>query len=249
MNSIVLLLSFCLATAVLGSFLHPFHAQSPAYVSIAADQSDRAAFHGWVDSTAQSPSDTGFPGFSVHSSGSCRVNVCYAFDGSSSINRRAFQAEKDFAKLVDKEIRLGYPNGAAVAGIQYASEAEIEFRLTQDPNTANQRIDMMRQMGGGTNTGIGIFECGFLLWKVKEQARHIIILTDGNANMGPDGAAVARAMRESGAVVSVVATGYPNPRLLDALAGPNGKVYRVDSFNDATAMARISVQLGRDICN
>lgn len=178
----------------------------------------------------------------------CNVNICWAFDGSGSISPAAFSAQKAFANRVGSIINFGF-TPSKMGAVQYATVVRPVQSLTGNDAVFLRAIDRMQQLGGATNIDGGIFGCRFTLDGTDDQARHIIVLTDGSASIGDPGFDQAESFREAGGLVSIVAAGNPNQAALEQLAGSSGKVFNVNSFTDDLEMVRISQQLGQRVCS
>lgn len=177
----------------------------------------------------------------------CNVNVCWALDGSGSITPDDFIAEKSFVTKVSGAF-LFIKGPSQVGALQYATIAEPIQTLTPFLKPFVRKMNNTEQSGGLTNVDSALLACRFILTPAARKARHIILMTDGDANIGKAGIEQAKAFRKSGGLVSIVAAGTPNTEALEDLAGPSGTVYSVDRFGDDLAMINISNKLFDEVC-
>lgn len=157
----------------------------------------------------------------------CRVNFCFALDGSTSTLALDFARQIDFTILISA-ILSGYPN-MHFAAVQYGSTPMPISRLTSNENDFITSLDKAKSsVTRRTDIGSGLTDIGSgLTWCINQFTDHrqdlnkIVLLGDGRSNKGRDPVSVAdefRANNENGSVCSV-GVGFQDTATLKAIAG------------------------------
>lgn len=155
----------------------------------------------------------------IRKSGGCKGNVCFAIDGSGSINTTEWSNEKSFINdvmsvLSDFEVRA--------AATQYAASNFPIQQLTEDFTMFNSALQATNQKRGSTNIQTGMEYCKNQLSTRIFESRVVVVLGDGFENQNDDSADEATLIRATQGTVITVASGPPNSinqKLLDALTG------------------------------
>ena len=183
----------------------------------------------------------------VRAAGGCNANVCFAIDGSGSMPPAEFQAEKNFVLDLISIIAVDKP--VEVSAVQYATANTAISPLTVDIEGFNLNVQKTKQMKGKSFLVGGVNYCFAQLFRRRSEAIKIIMLGDGESNIGGDAVKRANLFRAIGGDLSVVAAGFPNDKQLLKLAGGDPfKVFDVASFFDTLALQIIIEELVLDVC-
>lgn len=178
----------------------------------------------------------------------CDVNICFAIDGSGSINAAAFQTQKDFVD-VTAEVIKNIP-GVSFALVQYATQSTVVTPLTSSFTKFSNDLEALEQAGGSTNLGGGINDCIFQLpLRNSGEANKMVVLGDGFGNVGPTATTSAEFFRDLGGGICAVGAGNFDKALLLPLVESPANCFQVDSFSDVLALQDIIADLVKQICN
>lgn len=175
-------------------------------------------------------------------------NICFAIDGSGSINRTEFINERNF--VLDVTSVIGVDEPVEFAAVQYSTGNSPISPLT--PNTAAFTLDInaIKQLGGQSFVTGGVNYCFSQLARRRGEANKIVILGDGRSNIGSSAITRADLFRSIGGDVCVVGAGFADDAELLAIAGNDSdRVFEVDSFLDVLALEKIVEDLVLGICS
>lgn len=178
----------------------------------------------------------------------CNPNICFAIDGSESINETEFNNEKNF--VLDFEAVINADGPVALAAVQYATGNMAITPLTFDSKKFNLKVNAARQMGGASFLADGINYCFHQLRTRRGEANKIVILVDGKSNLGANAVNLANLFRKSGGEVIVVAARFPDYDKLLGLAGNKTEnILEVTSFLDVSALWVLVGDLVVGVCD
>eukprot|EP00178_Gracilaria_changii_P000089 TRINITY_DN1007_c0_g1_i1.p1 TRINITY_DN1007_c0_g1~~TRINITY_DN1007_c0_g1_i1.p1 ORF type:complete len:265 (+),score=40.73 TRINITY_DN1007_c0_g1_i1:302-1096(+) len=182
----------------------------------------------------------------IAAAGGCNLNVCFAIDGSGSISSDAFTNERNFvldvvSVIVDNPVELG--------AVQYATSVSTITDLTPDDSTFNVLIENEQQLRGQSFVVGGLNACFSQLARRPGEAQKIVLLGDGESNIGSSAVRRANDFRRFGGSVCVVAAGNADEDILLQIAGGDSdKLFQVDSFLDVLELEKIAEALALQIC-
>ncbi|KAI0561494.1 von Willebrand factor type A [Gracilaria domingensis] len=182
--------------------------------------------------------------------GGCDPNVCFALDGSVSIDEDSFQLQKDFVKLVAGVISLD--EQSQFAALQYGITTSIISDLTIDANDFLLKVDAAVQIGASrTFVARGIFGCVLQLLRTPFEANHIVLLGDGEdsdlsrfTSFGSAGIA-RQFLRNPNNQISAVAVGFSDTSGLESIVGSPDRVFTVDQWAE---VVDVTADLVADVC-
>lgn len=158
----------------------------------------------------------------------CEVNVCFAIDGSGSINSKDFTIELNFVNLVasiistDRKINF--------CGVQYSETTTAISPLTDDRLGFLGKVANTKQDFGRTNLPAALGYAIVQLFPFPNDANKIIVLGDGLSNIGFAPAFVAGTFIDAGGSISAVAVGGSNVEELALVTQDSAKVFYVEQF-------------------
>ncbi len=184
----------------------------------------------------------------VKAAGGCNANVCFAIDGSGSINGTEFTSQKNF--VLDLVSVLTVDDAAEVAACQYSSSVSPIQPLTVDTAKFNLAVTRARQVTGQSFVVGGINYCFSQLWRRRGEANKIVLLGDGRSNIGSSAVARADLFRMIGGSVCAVGAGFKDDTELLGIAGGNRTlVFQTESFLDVLTLQSIVERLVSQICD
>lgn len=181
---------------------------------------------------------------SIHQS-SCRLNLCYVLDGSSSTNLTVFQEQLTFSLDILAEILLT-PIG--LAATQYGSQNFPISPYTIDENGFVAVFRKVKPRRGLTATSDGIIYCEQQLRSKRNNANVIIVMSDGSYNRGVNpGKIVELIQQETGNYLFLaVKVGRPGiNRLLKDIGGKN--VFEINREDTIKAISVVE-QYEKQVC-
>ena len=124
------------------------------------------------------------------------MNLALVLDGSGSINADDFLLEQAFAidavnAFADRNL---FDNGGTASYVQYAAVL-VSSDTFDSAQSFNDFVNADNQMGGGTNTFVGINEGTRLLGLNPATASFMIVITDGQSSSTANTIAAADAAR------------------------------------------------------
>ena len=136
------------------------------------------------------------------------MNLALVLDGSGSINADDFLLEQAFAidavnAFADRNL---FDNGGTASYVQYAAVL-VSSDTFDSAQSFNDFVNADNQMGGGTNTFVGINEGTRLLGLNPATASFMIVITDGQSSSTANTIAAADAARAEGIIVFAVGVG------------------------------------------
>ena len=183
----------------------------------------------------------------VRAAGGCNANVCFAIDGSASINATEFTNQKNF--VLDLVSVLSVDDGAEVAACQYSSAVSPIQRLTVNIARFNLAVNGARQVPGASFVVGGVNYCFSQLWRRRGEANKIVLLGDGRSNIGSSAVARADLFRRVGGSVAAVGAGFEDDTELLRIAGGDEElVFQADSFLDVLTLQGFMDDLVFRIC-
>ena len=176
----------------------------------------------------------------------CNPRVCFALDGSASISRRDFRAQKDFVLLVANIISVD-PR-ARFAAAQYGLTLSGISLLTQNIRRFLRSVNRERQLRSGrTFLAAGIGFCVSQVDRNPTAPAKIVVLGDGGSNFGGDPRPVARnwLLSDPSNAICAVGVGFSSTRLLRRITNRRNRVLTVDEWD---RVVRILRRLVEEIC-
>ena len=136
------------------------------------------------------------------------MNLALVLDGSGSINADDFLLEQAFAidavnAFADRNL---FDNGGTASYVQYAAVL-VSSDTFDSAQSFNDFVNADNQMGGGTNTSVGINEGTRLLGLNPATASFMIVITDGQSSSTANTIAAADVARAEGIIVFAVGVG------------------------------------------
>ena len=178
--------------------------------------------------------------------GGCNANVCFAIDGSSSINSEEFQAEKHFVQDV---VSVLSDNPVEFAAVQFSTSTTNIQSLTPDDAGFLIKVENAKQVPGLSFVRGGLNYCVFQLLDRPGESNKIVLLSDGRSNVGGSTARRAQQFRDFGGNVCVVGAGNQNKKeLLNIVGGDSNLYHQVHGFTDFFTLAKHIISITEDIC-
>ena len=161
---------------------------------------------------------------------SCRIDVCFAIDGSNSIDKSEFRSALQFAQLISSII-LDIPN--ASGAVQYGMKSYPIVSITEDKdfvlhsleNTESKEDDKI-------SIAAGIAACDSQLAQRQAPVSKIVVIGTGENNFGDDPIMTAnkfRARNRNGKIAAVSIGKYSNTEMLHAIAD-DGNIFGLREY-------------------
>ncbi len=173
------------------------------------------------------------------------ADVMLVIDRSSSMEGTPLQDAKNAAKAFVDRLDLS-PGADQVGLVSYSSSALLEHQLSQTAGTVRSRIDAL-SASGYTNITDGINKAQEEL----ESERHVpenrpimILMTDGEHNVGPVPGPAADDAKDKGTRIITIGLGDVNEAELQSLASSPGDYYYAP---DSSALEHIYEQIAGSI--
>lgn len=179
----------------------------------------------------------------------CNANVCFAIDGSGSINETEYNAQLIF--VLDVVSVIAVDNPVELAAVQYGTANSAISPLTVDAAEFIIKVNEEGQLrSGATFVAGGINYCFSQLFRRRGEANKIVLLGDGRSSIGANAVRRADLFRRVGGDVCAVGAGFTDDAELLAIAGgdPN-RVFKVDNFLEVLDFQFILEAIVEDICN
>lgn len=181
----------------------------------------------------------------------CAANVCFAIDGSGSVNTTEFEAALNFVQAVTNS--LAFFDNTEFAALQFGSIAYPISFLTADQDAFSDIIEAEKNNYIGddaTSVGAGIVLCDTVLTVFRPgEPNKMVVMTDGRNNYGGNPVENAKIFRDRGAngKISAIGVGKNAPKeVLTAIAGDESRVLTVSEYVELTT---IIIQLVNQVCN
>lgn len=174
----------------------------------------------------------------------CEINMCFALDGSGSIDTDEYQDQKDFVDFIVAITLTANPGN--YAGVQYHNHITPISFLTDDRFSFLSKLHASTRRGGSTNISAGLGFCIFQLLPRTEDANKVIILGDGFGNIGFDPEDVVGDFLDIGGQISAVAVGSSDTPQLEAITGSPDRVFTIEGFY---ALGEVILALVENVCN
>lgn len=184
----------------------------------------------------------------IVSSGGCNANVCFAVDGSGSINATQFTSQLNFVTDVVSIIAATDPVG--LAAVQYSTGTRAISEFTTNDFEFIPAVDRTRQLFGLSFVAGGINFCFAELFNAGGPVNKIVLLGDAMSNIGSSAVRRADQFRAIGGTVCSVAAGTNPDResLLGIAGGDPDLVFEVDDFVNVIRLSNIIERLVEQIC-
>ncbi|KAI0561856.1 von Willebrand factor A-like protein [Gracilaria domingensis] len=172
------------------------------------------------------------------------ISVCFALDGSSSICPSAFSTQISVVLQTIEAIPPRVRN-VRLAANQYGSSVTSISPFTSDRNAFRSAVRLTEQLQlDGTFVAAGLNYCISEFSERCGRENNIVLLGDGNNNIGTDPGERAEFFFALGGVIHVVGVGESqNITSLTSIAGDNPQ--RVFSVEGDVSVADISRDLSR----
>ncbi|XP_078614402.1 collagen alpha-4(VI) chain-like [Branchiostoma floridae x Branchiostoma japonicum] len=164
-----------------------------------------------------------------------KMDVVFVLDGSGSVGHDNFQRMKSFVKRVAGSFAIG-PSSAQISLFQYSNFVVQEFALDTYGSIGeiNQAVDAVMYQGGGTATGLALYEMrqyGFSFANGGRPGtrRVAILLTDGMSSDTVDKHAMAAWQAGISLYVVGIGSNVDKNELL-AIGGTPDNVFSLDNF-------------------
>lgn len=196
--------------------------------------------------TNQTPLPSTVP---ITSTRSCSdtLDIMLVLDGSGSISSRDFQRIRDFASQIVNDLNVGTTT-THIGIVQFASTAQLEHSLSDDPTQVLSAIQNLQQLGTGTQIGAGITVAQS---EIEGGGRAdaiplIILLTDGISSDDP--VPLAKAAQGAGIRIIAIGVGGYDINQLQAIASEpkDQAVFELTSFD---TLANLNEPIATVACN
>lgn len=182
----------------------------------------------------------------IEQRGGCKGNVCFAIDGSSSMDSTEYKSQLAFVSDVVKIISR-FPT--RVAGTQYSDRSHPIKSLSTDLNGFVAAMTAKKQVHGLTSISSGIDYCRQQVNTRPFEPKKVVVLGDGFQNRDMKAVGSANTVRSNKGLVSVVSFERGNRQLLlDIAGGDPSLVFDADSFSDRFRLGVIIRELTLAIC-
>lgn len=155
-----------------------------------------------------------------NTAGKCKAaNVCFAIDGSGSVNSTEFSFATRFVQ--DVVNALAGMTETEYAANQFAKTATVLSGLTTDRDAFSTVMETATPKGGITSVGAGIASCDFTLAGRTGEPNKLVVITDGRNNFGGSPVRNAKAFKDrepNGRLCSVVVGDTPDLSLLQEIS-------------------------------
>lgn len=178
----------------------------------------------------------------------CMVDVCFVFDGGSSVSRESFEAEKRFSFQVGVGIAHRDPHGK-IGAVQFGTSVRQVVPLTTSDADFRRGVSRMQKLRGDRNINGGLTGCRLMLDETVTRRKVIVLMANGKADIGGSIDDQVRGFRELGGFVYIVATAKSNMDSVRRMKAERGKVYYVDSFENEAQMHSVTCDLGVSTCS
>lgn len=180
----------------------------------------------------------------------CNINVCFALDGSSSITPRSYEQQRSTAIRAARNIfdRSG-ARALGLAAVQYGAAIRPISPFTTDRRAFLSALrSSVQSRGNGTFLTGGVNYCFSELFEKNNNRNTIVVLGDGQANIGSDASDRANLFSTNGGqVLSVGVGGSLNATELVAIAGGDrSKLFFVGGTNNS--VTEVAARLAMAIC-
>ncbi len=183
----------------------------------------------------------------VMNAGKCNANLCFAIEGSGSINGTEFSNQKQF--VFDLVSVVSVERGAALAACQYASSVTPIHALTTDISKFNLAVALVDQMDGQSFSIGAIDYCISQLLPRVGAPNMIIMLGNGRSNVNSTALARLDLFRRVGGSVYAVGVGdKDDDALLRIVGGNKDLVFEKSSFQEVLSLQKIIEKLVSQIC-
>lgn len=182
----------------------------------------------------------------IERNGGCKGNICFAIDGSGSINDNAYENER---KFVSDVVTIVSTFDTRVAGTQYSDKSYPIQSLSTDLNGFVAAMNAQSQVGSSTSISAGIIYCSQQINTRPFEPKKVVVLGDGFQNQDRNAVSSADIVRSNNGLVSVVSAGTADSQLLlDIAGGDNDLFFKATSFADRFRLAVIIRELTLAIC-
>lgn len=179
------------------------------------------------------------------------VDVAFVVDSSNSISKTNYQLEKDFVKLIAKQLNIGSSNSRASL-VLFSGNAYLEARLDQYNNTKDfqNAVDQLRHLKSTTRIDLALDVTNQVFSTALSRAgvpKVAIVLTDGYLTGGGSADDLREAAKRLWAKnVRVMAVGIGNQvnqRELESMTQSNADIVRSRDFHE------LKMKVGRIVGN
>ena len=176
----------------------------------------------------------------------CRVNVCFAIDGSGSIGNSGFTQATDFATDV-MSLLVGIAN-IRFGAVQYASRFYEISRISDNRETVFAAVSNAKPKGTSTSVAAGIDGCSYVLAHSQTEVPIIVLIGDGRNNSGYDPVQAADMFRQQhrNGKIHAVGVGNSDTSLLQAIADKK-QIFTVADYLEVTFLIEESVSSRCDL--
>ncbi|PXF44452.1 Collagen alpha-5(VI) chain [Gracilariopsis chorda] len=181
----------------------------------------------------------------------CDPNICFAVDGSGSMDVTEFQLEKDFTNLVAAVV--AYDEQARFAAVQYGLRPKFISRLTEDADAFLEAVHYTESLNAPrTFIAPGLAGCIRQFYYLKGEPKHIVLLGDGRSNFDSklpplDPVSIAQAfLANPNNTISAVGVGFDaDDTMLTNIAGGEENVFNVGQWLEVTT---VLAELVGEVC-
>ena len=177
--------------------------------------------------------------------GSCKVNLCYALDGSGSITLNEYGIQKDLIKLVSVIAALDV--SANYSAVQYGLRNIGISPFGNDISKFLSDVDAsISARAPRTFIAAGIASCARFLSGKGDGANAVVVLGDGRSNFATDGL-MDVVDQATDVELFAVGIGFPrNQRILSQITGGKGwKLFDLRRYSDVKGIVS---RLTRRLC-
>ena len=171
-----------------------------------------------------------------------KADIVFLVDGSGSINPPDFSRVKQFLHSFIDGLVIG-PDKVRIGLAQYnhrPPQQEFLLKNTTDKRSLLEKVDKLRQLGGGTNTGQGIafLQSNYFTKEAGSRADEgvaqvVVLITDGPSEDDVVGPSLA--LRNQGVIMFAIGVGdyYDEDQLMSIVSQPHEQfLIKVDSYQN-----------------
>lgn len=184
----------------------------------------------------------------VTENGGCKVNLCFALEGSRSISGEEFKAQKRIVRDIARVISAD--KNARLAAVQYGVSNIPISPITDESEDFLKKLNNSRRAGAEkTFIGAGILYCADQIRAFPEDANSMVLLGEGRNSLGADPIDRADTFRELGGEVFAIAVGDADVEALKLIVGKSAdNLLILDENDNGKSEIAVVSDLVRAVC-